>query len=232
MRNNEWLVFGLVALCLGMVRHALRVAHRAASIKRFSEPEPSVQKEALPARRLIRRGNRVESDLLEALAMIGRSVHSGSSLSVAIASAAMRCAPGRVGSGLRQVDSDAKRIGMIGALRAWGESDSLCTRTAWALSIAAETGGDPLAAVDALTASLRSEGALTRELGALTAQSTLSAAVLAIVPLGFGGLLSGTDPQARHFLFFSSAGRVCLVVGLALDLLAWRWLRRIGRVSV
>jgi Flp pilus assembly protein TadB len=180
----------------------------------------------------LHRRSRSELDLLEALAMIARSIHSGSSMSIAIGAAAQAASYGRVGNGLRQVVSDATRIGLVEALRAWGEADPVCARTAWALSIAAETGGDPLAAVDALTSSLRSEGALSRELGALTAQSTLSAAVLAVVPIGFGGLLSGTDPQARHFLFWSPAGRACFVVGLLLDLIAWRWLRKIGKVTI
>ncbi len=232
----------LVCFTAGLGRFAFRLTRRASSTKRIerihavshpNDPDPSPITQR-PKRSLtkVRSRTRAEADLLAALAMIGRSVHAGSSMASAIDAAARAASSGMVGNGLRQVSADAPRIGLVGALQAWGTADPNCARTAWALSIAAETGGDPLSAVDSLTSSIRSEGSLTRELGALTAQSTLSAAVLAVVPIGFGGLLSGTDPQARHFLFASSVGRACLVVGLLLDLIAWRWLRRIGQVSV
>lgn len=168
--------------------------------------------------------------LLEVLGLIGRNIASGATLSLAIRESLGTAPRNRITEGLRLVDDRAPQIGIVRALHQWGADDPDCRRAAWALAVAAETGGDPLAALDALTDSLRSERALRRELNALTAQSTLSAAVLALVPIGFGALLSGTDERARHFLMATAPGRICLALGLGFDVVAWRWLRSIGSV--
>jgi Flp pilus assembly protein TadB len=192
----------------------------------------SIHEQARPRRRTRFRRESIDADMIEALTTIGRSVRSGTSLGMAIVQVGHSLPDRAVGIGFMQVQMDAERIGLLDALRDWGKHDPRCARTAWALAITAQTGGDATAAIDALISSLRSGQSLQRELGALTAQSTLSAAVLALVPIVFAGLLSGTDPQARAFLFTTAPGQVCLFVGLALNMIAWRWLRRIAAITI
>ena len=210
------------------IRSVWAAHRRAATRRRIVGGTPPRSEERVDRSR---RTTDANAELLELLGLIARNVEAGASLSLAINESLAVAAGGPVHAGLRSVAEQAPQIGLVGALRRWGADNRECRRTAWALAVAAETGGDPLAAIDALTDSLRSERALARELGALTAQSRLSAAVLGMVPIGFGLLMSGTDPLARQFLFASSQGRVCLLVGLGLDALAWRWLRSLGTVT-
>jgi Flp pilus assembly protein TadB len=168
--------------------------------------------------------------LVEALGIINRSVGSGASLAVAISDAAVGMQPGQVRSSLERIHDESGRVGLVSALQGWGASDTACRRVAWALAVSVETGGDPQHALDALTDTLRTELALDRELGALTAQSRLSAAVLAMVPIGFGALMTGTDAAARHFLLATALGRLCLLIGLTFEVVAWKWLTSIATV--
>ncbi len=211
----------------GWAAHRRSVAHKLVLDRPESAHPVSTRNSVKPRRHK----NDPNSELLEVLALIGRNLEAGASLATAIAESLAVASHGSVLAGLQRVDEQSPQTGLIIALRRWGDEDPLCRRTAWALAVAAETGGNPLAAIDALTDSLRSERALQRELGALTAQSRLSAAVLGIVPIGFGVLMSGTDPKARHFLLATAPGRACLVVGLTFDALAWWWLRSIGSVT-
>ncbi len=219
-------VFAVAAMAAARSMWVAR--HRSKVRVQVSAVAPAPTRSVAQVRR--RRKPDPNAELLELLGLIGRNLAAGTSLSLAISESLSVSAGGPVHLGLHRVAIQTPQIGLIGALRQWGLEDVTCRRTAWALAVAAETGGDPLAAIDALTESLRAERALQRELGALTAQSRLSAAVLGLVPIGFGTLMSGTDAQARHFLLATAPGRSCLAVGLLLDAVAWRWLRSIGAV--
>jgi Flp pilus assembly protein TadB len=224
----------LIALiiCALAFRATLRETARDQQRRRLSLQRSPGDAKKLRAQSLVHFGREpIDADLIEALTTIGRAVRSGTALSMAILQVGDALPQRSVGQGFLQVQHEASQIGLLNALRAWGSRDQRCERTAWALAIAVQTGGDSTAAVDALVSSLRAGQSLQRELGALTAQSTLSAAVLALVPVMFAGLLSGTDPRAREFLFSSTIGRGCLVLGLLMNLLAWRWLRRIADVA-
>ena len=64
-----------------------------------------------------------------------------------------------------------------------------------------------------------------RAIGA--AQSRLSAQVLSVLPVAVTAWSLATDDRLRHVLVGTPVGPVCMVVGGALDLAGWRWMRRI-----
>jgi Flp pilus assembly protein TadB len=152
-----------------------------------------------------------------------------------------------IGPWLRSIIDDAQLIGLEEALRQAATSagtsagpsagTSAATsladlaRIAWVLALANATGGPPTEALETLADTLRADEAVRRESLALTAQARLSAAVLAVVPVGFCALLVATDPQARAFLLTTTAGRVCGIVGLLLDGFAFLWVRTLAGLS-
>ena len=100
---------------------------------------------------------------------------------------------------------------------------------AGALSVAAALGGPAAEAIDGLAASLRHRLDAAAEAHSLSAQARLSAVVVGAAPLGYLAFSSLVDPGSVTVLVSTGVGRVCLVVGLGLEVLAALWIRRIVR---
>ncbi|MDQ6725900.1 MAG: type II secretion system F family protein, partial [Actinomycetota bacterium] len=100
-----------------------------------------------------------------------------------------------------------------------------------ALCLGAETGGAQARAVDGVAATVRERLAVAAELRALASQARISALVIGLAPVGFGGFAATTDPRTAQFMFHTPAGLVLLAVGLTLDGLGWLWMQRLARVG-
>lgn len=163
-------------------------------------------------------------DAVAAAVRSGRSVHDG----LAVAADA---APPRLAAELRLVlDGIEQGLPLVDALDRWASTTTVAGAdlVASAVGLTGETGGDVAAALGGVADTLRERRALAREIRALSSQARLSAAVIAVAPLGFAALASVTDGDTARFLFGSLGGAVCLVVGVGLDLLGWRWMGRIA----
>lgn len=101
--------------------------------------------------------------------------------------------------------------------------------TAAALTVGAEAGGEVARAVDRLSATLRERHALRGEVRALATQARTSAAVLAMAPVAFTGLVATIEPAAVAFLVTSPVGLACLVSGVGLECIGAAWMTRITR---
>jgi tight adherence protein B len=114
------------------------------------------------------------------------------------------------------------------ALAGWpSEHDAPGVRAAaGALSVAATMGGRAAEAIDGLAASLRHRLDAVAEARSLSAQARLSAVVVGAAPLGYLAFSALVDPAAITALVDTGVGRVCFVVGLALEALAGLWIRR------
>jgi Flp pilus assembly protein TadB len=179
-------------------------------------------------RRLNGRG--ADAELLELVSGISRLTRSGSSLHRSTVESIDRLPDGFLKRSGTTMLNEASRIGFFTACQRWSQEPRV-QLVGWTLAILHQTGGDPSEALDAVAASLRLQHGLHREVRALTAQSTLSAAVMASVPIMFATLLTAGDPNARAFLFGHPIGQACAIVGVLLDVAAWRWLRRLGQVQ-
>jgi tight adherence protein B len=124
-------------------------------------------------------------------------------------------------------------VGLDDALRGWaGESPLTDVRAAaGALAVAAIVGGRAADALDGLAASLRDHHAAQAEARSLSAQSRLSAMVVGAAPVAYLTFSAVIDPTGLRELVSTTAGRVCLTVGLGLEALAALWMRRILRVE-
>lgn len=102
---------------------------------------------------------------------------------------------------------------------------------AGALTVAATTGGRAAAALTGLAGSLRDRLACGAEARALSAQARASAVVVGVAPIAYLVFAAVVDPGSIGILVGTTVGRVCLVVGLALDAVAALWMRRILRFA-
>ena len=69
------------------------------------------------------------------------------------------------------------------------------------------------------------------EVAAMASQARASALVITIAPLAFAALAAATDDRTAAFLLRSPLGVACLAAGLALDVVAAVWMRRLTRID-
>ncbi|MFA5882610.1 MAG: type II secretion system F family protein [Acidimicrobiia bacterium] len=120
---------------------------------------------------------------------------------------------------------------LSGALAWWAEERRLdpVRAVAGSLAVATETGGAAADALEGLARSLRDQLGARAEAASLSAQARLSAFVVGLAPIAYVVFASAVDPHAASALVTSTTGRLCLVLGLALDALGALWMRRIAR---
>jgi tight adherence protein B len=174
---------------------------------------------------------RVERQLPEAVAAVARGLRSGASLRRALAEAA-GSAPAPLGPQLQDVMASVDAgVPLTAALDTWAEGcpDADASLVATALALAEETGGPSAQAVDGVAATLRRRLAGRDEAVALAAQARLSAVVLGGLPPVVCLLTLLGGGSAAGFLLGTPAGGLCLVTGLALDLLGAWWMARLMR---
>ncbi|MFI5046810.1 MAG: type II secretion system F family protein [Acidimicrobiia bacterium] len=142
-----------------------------------------------------------------------------------------------LGAASSPVARDARRVhtrttlglGLADSLAVWPtEHDAPGVRAAaGALAVAATMGGHAADALDRLASSLRDRLDAVAEAQALSTQARLSAVVVGAAPLGYLAFASLVDARSVSALVGTGVGRVCLVVGVALEALAAVWMRRI-----
>ncbi|HEX6596550.1 MAG TPA: type II secretion system F family protein [Acidimicrobiales bacterium] len=175
---------------------------------------------------------RLEGVLPAALEAVARALRSGASLRQAVAEAA-GATPGRLGRELDVVAAQVERGAMLlDALEALAVRRPLpgVRLAVAALCLGVETGGAQARAVDGVATTLRDRMAVAAEVRALSSQARVSAVVIGLAPVAFGGFAATTDPRTAQFMFHTPAGLMLLAVGVILDGLGWLWMQRLARV--
>lgn len=96
---------------------------------------------------------------------------------------------------------------------------------AGALAMVTTMGGSAATALEGLIQSLRNDDAAMGEAKALSSQARVSAFVVGAAPLAYLVFATATDPASSRILMSTTAGQVCLAVGLGLEVLAALWMR-------
>jgi tight adherence protein B len=112
---------------------------------------------------------------------------------------------------------------------AGGSSDARLVTTL--LSVHGRTGGDLPSLLDEVTDIVGRRTETRRQARALTAQGRASGAVLAVLPVAFVGLLSGTSGSGLGAFYRTATGSMLLLSGLVLQGVGFLWLRRIARAG-
>jgi tight adherence protein B len=177
-----------------------------------------------------RRDVRLVAALPGALEALAGGLRAGLGLIEAVEKAG--AVPGPLGEDLRLVAARARSgSGLAGSVARWAEERPLpeVRVVAGALEVALAVGGPSAAALDGLAEALRDRRGAIEEARALSAQARLSALVVAVAPVASVGLSGSFDRRLLTALLAPGPGRGCLVGGLALEVLAAAWMRRILR---
>ena len=165
------------------------------------------------------------------LERVARSLRAGVSTVTAIAEALPSDGP--LATDLRGVMADVRVGGSLpAALDRWRQRHPLAevNLAAAALSIGTTAGGRRAPAVDGVAATLREHRTAQREVASLAQQGRLSGLLIALLPLCFLALSAMIDGGSLGLLYGSPVGVFCLVVGLALNAVAFVWMHRITRL--
>lgn len=95
------------------------------------------------------------------------------------------------------------------------------------VSINHRAGGNLAGALEEVGGTIRGRVAVRRELRALTAQGRMSGAILVALPIVFFLLLATTSGGDLAATYRSAAGQAMIAGGLAMEVVAFLWLRRI-----
>jgi tight adherence protein B len=171
---------------------------------------------------------RYAAALPHALEQIAAHLRGGSTVAHGVS--ALADGDGPLASDMRRVCTRSDLgVGLADALGAWpAERDLPDVRAvAGALAVAETLGGRSAHALDGLAKSLRDRLGAAAEARSLSAQARLSAVVVGASPLAYLVFSALVDPASVGQLVGTGIGRVCLVVGLALEAAAALWMRRI-----
>jgi tight adherence protein B len=105
------------------------------------------------------------------------------------------------------------------------------TLLATLLTVHRRTGGDLPALLDEAAGVVGQRAESRRQVRALTAQGRASGAVLAVLPIAFVGLLSGTSGDGLGAFYRSLPGAGLVLAGLVCELLGFVWISRIVRMD-
>jgi tight adherence protein B len=184
-------------------------------------------------RRAARRSRLLEEQLIDAVGAIASALRSGRSLMQSLEVAADEVeAP--LGTLLRDgVDRSSLGVPFEEVLDAL--ADQIGTADGRLLTgvlrLHRRTGGALAASLDDVTRTLRARRDGARELRSLTAQARLSAGILGLLPLGFFLFLSVVARRDVETAYRTTAGASAIGIGLALQGLAFVWIRRLLRVE-
>ena len=217
---------GVVARGVGQPRRLRGPAHRSGGGRGVG----AGRRGARPPRWTGRR--RSDGDLGDVVAAVAAALRAGLSLPQALSYAAEE-AEGPIRPRLEETVGRVRYGEPLDvALSRWaaggGEDDRLVCA---ALLMHRRTGGDLPTVLDRIAATLRERAAARAELRSLTAQARLSGAVLGLLPVGFFLFLALTSPGDVAAALRSPGGRAAIAAGLALQAVAFAWIRRILRVA-
>ncbi|MGH2540401.1 MAG: type II secretion system F family protein [Actinomycetota bacterium] len=187
----------------------------------------------LRARRIARaRALERDEQVVDAVVSIAAAIRAGRSVPQALAFAATEsAAPAR--ESLQRLDGSLEvGVPLEDALRSWThEVDTDDARlVAGVLGLHRRSGGDLPSVLDQVVETLRERRAAVREVRALTAQARLSGTILGVLPFGFFAFLWVTSRSDIEGALRSPAGLVVIGLGLALEGLAFLWIRRLLEV--
>lgn len=205
-------------MVIGLLAGTLTLLIAAPAVRRL---RPALRSLRPDAGRL-RRSHRPATDPASLLDAIARQVRSGSSLAGAIVEETRDASP---------FDGVTERLAsgssLTEALATIGPHDPDLALTLQALSATAHLGGPVAATLDEAAAVLRERAAARAERRAHGSQARLSARVMTIVPLGFAGWSAFASPRTRDVYLSSVTGGICALCGLTLNLVGWRWMKKI-----
>ena len=177
-----------------------------------------------------RRARQIAVAVPETLERVASELRSGGTIATAVG--AVAAGDGPLASDMARVDT-RMRLGasLSEALGAWSRERRVVgvDASAGALALCASVSGRSADALDGLATSLRDRLAVAAETRALSSQAQMSAIVVGGAPVAYIAWSALVDPGALHVLTGTLFGRICLLLGLGLEVLGAWWMRSIVR---
>lgn len=173
----------------------------------------------------------LDRQLGEAVVAIAAAVRAGLSVRRAVGEAAREADPplrAELEAVVRRLETGEPLEEALARLgRGLGLSDARLVVTA--LAVHRRTGGDLPALLDEVGQVIRARLEDRRSIRALTTQARSSGVVLAVLPVAFVALLSGTGGDDLGAFYRTPSGAVLILVGLCCQALGFAWMRQIVR---
>ncbi len=178
------------------------------------------------------RRHRAAEQIADAVSALAAGLRAGLSLPQAFAYARDEAEEPLRGELVVLVDAIATGTPVAEALAEWADAHGSedARLIAGVLDLHRRSGGDLPIVLDGLASTLRERRAAHREVRALTAQARLSGVILGMLPIGFFAFLLLTSRDEMLDAMGTSLGRASLGIGLALELLAFVWIRHLLEV--
>jgi len=169
---------------------------------------------------------RVVEALPGALDRVSAGLRAGSTVGESLGEIA--AGNGALAPDLRRLDARSHLgVGLGDALAQWSRERPLpgVHAVSGALALAVSVGGACAVALEGLGESLRAREATMQEAHALSAQARMSALVVGAAPVAYLVFVSLADPGSLNLLLTTTAGQICLALGLVLEGIAVLWMR-------
>jgi len=98
--------------------------------------------------------------------------------------------------------------------------------------VQSETGGDLARILDQLADTIKDRRQVQRKTASLTAEGRMSAWVLMAIPVALGLFIATTQQSMANALFYTMIGHIVLGIVLALEIMAYLWLKALLRMDV
>jgi tight adherence protein B len=98
--------------------------------------------------------------------------------------------------------------------------------------VQSETGGDLARILDQLADTIKDRRQVQRKTASLTAEGRMSAWVLMAIPVALGLFIATTQQSMANALFYTLIGHIVLGIVLALEMMAYLWLKALLRMDV
>lgn len=221
--------------CVGLGSVGAVVGRLAVPV--FGAPLGAVAGTAIPLIRLRRAHRRraasLERGLGDVVAATALAIRSGQSLAQAVEYAGsevdepVRGILGAALAGRRMGTTLEEALGRFAA----GVGTEDARMFVMVIGIQARSGGNLAAALEEVATTIHHRLAVRRELHALSAQGRMSGTILGLLPIAFFVVLGVTSRDQLEPVYRSTAGMALIVSGLAMQGLAYLWIRHLLRVE-
>jgi tight adherence protein B len=188
---------------------------------------------AVRIRREARSTALMEEQLGDAVEGLASAIRAGMSMRQALVHVADESDP-PISHSLRLIiERERMGVPLDSALEGWAEGAATpeLRLVAGVLRLHHRVGGHSPAVLAQVARAIRSRVAAARELRSLTAQARLSGLILGLLPIGFFLFMSVVSRRDMQVAFHSPIGMAAVVSGLALDGLAFLWIRSLLRAA-
>jgi tight adherence protein B len=185
-------------------------------------------------RRRTRRLYAFESELPEAIDLLGRAIRAGHPLSSGMKMVADESGEPIAGEFRRTFEENRFGVPFDDAIQEMSDRvDIVDVRIlVTAILIQREVGGNLAEVLDNLASVIRARSTIRRQLRVYTAQGRMSGYVLALLPIVVGTIIYLLNPEYGSRMFVHPMGRLMLGIAFVMQIIGFLWIRKIINIDI